>query len=162
MAAGKLLIDFHPYQGHPSSTADAWHAAVNKHPVMVYPGNADASFRFRGIMPGNQYGPTGVLEFKVHYSMATDTSGTIEWEFQIARIGDEILDLDVNPSWTSAQGVVDTVPATAGHVTVASLDNHGFNNIQPGDSFILNVERDVSDGTAVGDAYLHWVEIFES
>ena len=107
----------------------------------------------------------GGLTVYIHYSMTSATSGDIDWDVALERIGDGQQDVD-SDGFAAANSVDNsTVPVTSGLVDIVNAtftDGADMDSIAVGEKFRIKVTRDASSDTAVGDAELHAVEIKET
>ena len=91
---------------------------------------------------------------KVHYKMASATSGDVVWVVQLAAVSDgDATDVDAKAFSTANSGTV-TVPATAGYIDVASITLTNADSVAAGDFVVIRVARQAAAGgdTATGDA----------
>lgn len=107
---------------------------------------------------------SGGLTVKVHYSMTSATSGDVDCDVAIERIGDQQLDVDSDSF--AAANVVDntTVPSTSGLVDVLTItftDGADMDSLAAGEYGRISVSFD-SAGTASGDIELHLVTLEET
>lgn len=137
----------------------------NNHPVLDFDDTTEETCYFTGVLPGD-YGGGGLTVY-LGYSMTTATSGDVDWDVAIERIGDS--QQDVDSDGFAAANVVDntTVPATSGHVDVVSItftDGVDMDSLAAGELFRISVALDQTGGssTATGDAELHWVRVQET
>lgn len=174
MASGDSLILFLPEMAQlPSSNAAAWINRNVNSPIMMlaFDDTTNQSAIFKGLMP-QQYGvqdtqinnPTGITVY-IHFAMATATTGDVDWDIELERIGDGQQDID-SDGFAAANSVDNnTVPATAGHVSIVNVtftDGVDMDSIESGETFRLRITRDASSDTATGDAQLHAIEIRET
>lgn len=93
---------------------------------------------------------------KIHYKMASATSGDVVWVVQIAAVSDgDAADVDAKAFGTANSATV-TVPGTAGYIDVASITLTNADSVAAGDFVVVRVARDADAGgdTATGDAEL--------
>ena len=106
---------------------------------------------------------TGTLKVDVCYSMATATSGTVEFEAACESITDGDHDLDAGSNFDTASAGTETVPGTAGNSSTITI-SPSSDSAAAGDYFRLSLARDADDGTndtATGDARVWWVSVYE-
>jgi len=163
MASGDTLIQFGPYHNEPPSSNGATFDLRNQHPVLDFDASTNESAIFSGILPRGYAG--GGLSVYIHYAMSSATSGNVDWDVAIERIGDGQQDID-SDSFASAQSTDDTtVPGTSGHVDIVQVDltdGAQIDSIAVGEKFRIKITRDASNDTAAGDAELVGVEIKET
>lgn len=93
---------------------------------------------------------------KLHYKMASATSGDVVWAVQIAAVSDgDSQDVDAKAFGTANSATV-TVPGTAGHLDIASVTLTNADSVAAGDFVVVRIARDADAGgdTATGDAEL--------
>ena len=117
-------------------------------------------------MPGQYAG--GTLKATIAYFMAgANTSKLIEFLLSVEAVTDaDALDHDAAESFdtANASGGI-TVPATAGPIDFITVTLANKDSIAALDSVRFKLERDATDATndtAVGDARVLWLEIWES
>lgn len=164
MASGDTLLVFTAEMNQPPATNPATLDWRNRHPVLDFVATVTSEYAiFTGVMPQSYAGTTGVTVY-IHYSMATATSGDVDWDVFWERIGDGQQDVDAD-DWGTANSVDGTtVPGTSGLVDIVSVaftDGADMESVAAGELFRLRVMRDIAD-TAAGDAELHSVEIRET
>jgi len=163
MASGDTLLIFTPLHNEPPASNAATFDVRNAHPVLDFDAATSEDAVFSGVMP-QHYGGGGVTVY-IHYSMATATANTIDWDAAFERIGDGQQDVD-SDSFAAANSEDDTtVPGTSGHVDVVSIaftDGADMDSVAAGELFRLKVTRDAASDDATGDAELHAVEIRET
>ena len=128
-------------------------------PVLDFPDSGIRAFTqcgFTGVIPSNYVTGTAI-DFELHFSMASATTGTAYWAVRFAPFSGENLDtfsFDGNP------GNPTTVPATAGIVTSTVITQSGSNlqSAAAGEFFRVIVTYEAAASTATGDAELIAVE----
>ena len=97
--------------------------------------------------------------------MTSATSGDIDWDVALERIGDQQQDID-SDGFVAVNGVDNTaVPGTSGLVDIVAVtftDGADMDSVAVGEAFRLKVTRDAASDTAAGDAELVAVEIKET
>ncbi len=164
MASGDTLFVLTPLSNEPPDSAFATYDVRNGHPVLDFVDsttNESAIFSF--IMPEHYDG--GGLTIDLGYSMASATSGDIDWDIEIERIGDQQQNVGTD-SFAAANSVDNTtVPGTSGLVDVVTItftDGGDMDSIAAGELGRLRVTRDGVSDTASGDAELHFVHVKET
>ena len=164
MASGDTLIIFTPLANEPPTSNYATLDTRNNHPCLDFDASTNESAIFSGIMPQSYAGTTGITVY-LHYAMSTATSGDIDWDIALERIGDQQLDIDAD-SFAAVNSVDNTtVPGTSGNVDIVSIaftDGADMDSVAAGEAFRLKVTRDAANDTAAGDAELFKVEIRET
>lgn len=163
MASGDTLAIFLPYDNEPPSSDYATLDLRNGHPVLDFDDTTNESAVFSEVLSRSYAG--GGITVYLHYSMTSATSGDVDWDVQIERIGDAQQDVD-SDGFAAANSVDNTtVPGTSGHVDIVNVtftDGADMDSIAVGEKFRIKVTRDASSDTASGDAELHAVEIKET
>ena len=163
MASGDTLCQFFPSDNEPPSSNYATLDLRNNHPVLDFDASTNEDAVFSGVMPEHYDG--GGLTVEIHYSMTSATSGDVDWDVSIERIGDQQQDVD-SDSFATANSVDNTtVPGTSGNVDVVQVtftDGADMDSVAAGELFRVKVTRDATSDTAAGDAELHAVHIIET
>jgi hypothetical protein len=98
---------------------------------------------------------SGTLKIKLFYSMASATSGTVEFLVSAGCVTpDDAEDID-SVTLGTADSLTETVPGTAGYVSIIADTSLNGDSCAEGDFLIVKIERDATDGTndtATGDA----------
>jgi hypothetical protein len=105
------------------------------------------------------------LNGKIIYSMASATSGTVEFDLKIGCItaGTDAQDIDTK-TLGSANVFTGTVPATAGYTGLITVTSLSQDSCASGDTLIMSVNRDATDAvndTATGNAELREILLYE-
>ena len=102
----------------------------------------------------------------VAYAMASATSGTVEYEVAVEAITEaDAVDTDAASSFDTINNVTETVPGTAGYLSILTGTLANKDAMAAGDMIRLSLARDADDGTndtATGDARVYWVAIYEA
>lgn len=91
---------------------------------------------------------------KVHYKMASATSGNVIIESRVAAVSDgDAQDVDAKGFGTANTSSATAVPGTAGHLDEISLTLTNADSVAAGDFVVLYLNRDAANGsdTATGD-----------
>lgn len=162
-ASGDTLLIFVPAGNEPPTSNFATLDLRNVHPVLDYDDATNEDAVFSGVMP--EHYAAGGLTIDIGYSMSTATSGDVDWDIQLERIGDQQLDID-SDSFAAANSVDNTtVPGTSGNVDVVTItftDGADMDSIVAGELFRLKLTRDGVSDTATGDAEFHFIHIKET
>lgn len=157
------VIVFTALHNQPPATNYATLDTRNGHLVLDFDGATNESAIFGAVLPPGYGG--GGLTAELHYAMTAATSGDVDWDVALERIGDQQQDLD-SDGFGAAKSVNNTsVPATAGLVDVVSVsfaDGSEMDNLAAGEAFRLRVTRDAVSDTAAGDAELLAVVLRET
>lgn len=163
MASGNTLLIFLPQQNEPPSANYATFDLRNGHLVLDFDTTTGESAIFKGVMPRHYSG--GGVTIYVHYSMTSATSGTCGWLTAFERVSDSQQDIDSDGFASANTLTAVTVPATSGHVDIASVahtDGAQMDSVAVGEGFRLKITRDVANDDAAGDAELWAIEIKET
>lgn len=163
MASGDTLLIFTALANEPPASSFATLDTRNGHPVLDFDATANESAVFSAVMPRRYSG--GGLTVSLGYSMATATSGDVDWDIALERIGDQQQDVDADGFAAVNSADNTTVPATSGMVDVVSVaftDGADMDGVAAGELFRIKVTRDAASDTAIGDAELHFVEVRET
>lgn len=111
------------------------------------------------------YTGAGTLKANIAYIMESATSGTVDFEVAVEAItSGDTTDLDAASSFDTANAASETVPATAGYLSVMTVTLANKNSVALGDSVRMSLARDATDATndtATGAARVLWVSLFE-
>jgi hypothetical protein len=126
-------------------------------PTLKFVGSADKYAEFAGVMPEFYDGTSSVTITVIFTTANTDT---VKWEFTFSAQGDGDAK---DATWGSLlDGATATGPEAANdfeYATLASVTNANMDGVQPGESFRMELFRDVSDGTSSVDAHVIAVTI---
>lgn len=163
MASGNTLLIFVPQQNEPPSNNAATFDTRNNHPVLDFDDTTNESAVWSAVMPRN-YAAGGITVY-IHYAMTSATTGDIDWDCAIERIGDQQQDID-SDSFAAVQSVDNTtVPGTSGNVdvvTIAFTDGAQMDSVAVGEGFRIKITRDAVSDTATGDAEIRFIEVKET
>jgi hypothetical protein len=158
MATGTIML---PIQGASlDATAPPGIAYILGRPKMLFDAGTQEYAYWVFRMPTNYAsGPVG----KLQYSMASATSGLIDFELQMYAVTDgDSQDLDAD-SYATANSASATVPGTAGYMDEVSITITNADSVAAGDWVAVKLSRDADDGsndTATGDLEL-WNFVIE-
>ena len=110
------------------------------------------------------YTGSGTLKAAIGYFMASATSGDLKWDIAVEAVTDaDAVDLDSASSFDTENTVTVTVPATQGHLDVATITLTNKDSVAAGDMVRLNIICDSVDAatTTTGDANLLYVTLYE-
>ena len=163
MATGDTLLIFLPQGNEPPASNPATLDTRNAHPVLDFDASTNESAVFSGVMP-RHYGGGGITVYK-HVAMSSATSGDIDIDTSLERIGDQQQDIDSDGFAAVNSTDNTTVPGTSGLVDIISTaftDGADMDSIAVGEGFRLKITRDAASDTAAGDMELRFVEIKET
>ena len=122
--------------------------------------NIETAYSNKIVVPYNANG----FDALVLYSMASATSGTVEFDVFIDCLtADDAADIDTE-SFGSANVFTETVPGTAGYMGGVTVRGLAEDSCAENDNMVIKVYRDATDGTndtATGDAELRGIVIYE-
>lgn len=155
-----VTLDFTPLDALPFPIAGAAPLDVQSGgtgdphmPVLLFDAATDeyAQFLFRA----RSYG-SGNLTVTLLYSMASATTGDVVWGAQIRALTPDDSQDVLTDAFGTANTVTDTVPATAGYATEASITVSNLDSLAANDYVTLQIYRDANAAgdTATGDAEL--------
>lgn len=137
------------------ATAPAGFTYENASPVVLFDDTTPEGIYWQFRMPSN-YSSAPVL--KAVYSMASATSGTVEFEASVWAITDG--EATGTESYDTANTATETVPATAGLTSELSITLTNADTVTAGDLVRIKLFRDADDATndtAAGDLELRAV-----
>ena len=137
------------------------HDKRNNHPILNFDDSTDESAYFTFLLPEDYAG--GGLTCTVGYSH-TATTGNVDTNLAIERIGDQQLDIDADSFHTDNVTDNVNVPSTSGNVdvvTVTFTDGADMDSLAAGEMGRIRLTFD-SPGTATGDIEFHWLKIRET
>lgn len=156
MASGDTLDVLTPLSNEPPSSNAATLDTRNQHPVLDFDATTNESAVFSSVLD-RAYAGGGITVY-IHYSMSSATSGGIDWDAQIERIGDQQQDVD-SDGFASAQSVDNTtVPGTSGNVDIVNItftDGAQMDSLAVGEKYRIKITRDAASvtDTAAGDSW---------
>lgn len=165
MASGNTLACFFPQDNEPPSTNYATFNTRNGHPTLDFDTTTQESAIFTGILPRHYAG--GGITVYVHWADngGGGAGGTVGWDVSFERIGSAQQDIDSDGFATAQTITAITVPATAGHVSIANVgitDGANIDSIAVGEAFRVRIRRDVANDSHSSDAQLIAVELKET
>lgn len=109
-------------------------------------------------------GLTTPLEVRVHYRMASATTGVVQFRAQLEAVGDGDTQDTEAAGYDTVNTVDETVPGVVGRLGVATVPLTNADGIAAGDLCRLRVGRNASDAadTAAGDCEVLAVELVDS
>lgn len=111
------------------------------------------------------YTGSGTLKLDIMYAAASATSGKVDFEASVEAItsGDTV-DTDAASSFDAVNAANQTVPGTAGYMSVLTITLTNKDSVAAGDMVRLKLERDADDATddtATGDINVYSVTLYE-
>lgn len=161
MASGDTLLVFTPLGNEPPSASAAIITLVNNIPVLSFsPTGANEAALFSAILPSFYSG--GGIKVKIHYAMATATSGSIIWEVSFDR---KEATSSINSDGFGGIGTItQTVPGTNLLIAKAEIsfaDGAEINSVAIGDFVRVKIRRIDNAGGPSGAAFLIAMELVE-
>lgn len=151
MATGTIILSI---PGYPDATNPPGFGVFNSKPRALFDASTSETMHWTFRMPSD-YASAPVL--KLQYSMASATSGTIEFEAAIMAVSDGDAAAVDTDSYDTANTGSATVPGTAGYLDEVSITMTNADSLAAGDWVALRLSRDADDGsndTATGDLEL--------
>ena len=150
MATGDTLNAFFPPDGFgPTSNYATIDFTAAPSPCYDFDDTTTETIYFKGLMPGQYDGTTG-LEVVPHWKFSTFVgSQTCDWEWSFYRIADDADSID-SFTFATARTVLATEASATGELDYASIlfTNAQADGIQPNEEYILRGVRDATGGTA--------------
>jgi len=151
-----------PYAAEFPSTAFPQLMAIHsteRRAALAFDASTVESCRWTFVAP---QGLTGTMNAIIYYCMASATADSVNFEVSIEAVTTEdALDLDAATSFDTMNDGHETVPGTAGYMSLLAVALTNADSMAAGDLVRLKLERDADDGTddtATGDAYVLAVE----
>jgi len=163
--ARNFEINLDPDAFIPPSSAHADRGVIQNRPYLAFDaGTVEAMYSKAVQMPWTYTG-SGTLKAEIMYAAASATSGKFDFEISVEAITTEdALDTDTTSSFDTANAANETVPGTAGYMSILTITLTNKDSVAAGDMFRIKLERDADDATndtATGDARVYLVNICE-
>lgn len=162
VTGGQKIDEFLPRHNEPPTSNYATFGVRNSHPYLAFDDTTAWAAVFTGTLPGSYSGRGITVE--VSSMAASATTGTHGWTVEIERV-DTATDLDAD-SFASAQTITaSAVSATSGAIitqSVAIASGSAMDSLAAGESYRLRLKRDVANDTAVGNAQVTRVRVYET
>jgi len=161
---GTAFIPFSVLGSEATTTNFATLDTRNNHPVLDFDTTTQECAYWTDVMPYD-YGGSGVT-VKTTWAATSATTGTGGWTVAFERFDDSVLDLDTVQGGFSARSTITalTVPGTSGVVATSSVNianGSAMDSIIGGETFRLEICRDVANDTAAGDLELLGADLIE-
>jgi hypothetical protein len=157
--AATTRYTFTPESAHFPATNFPALTLVNRRPALAFDAATDETAYWTFVAP---QGLTGALVAKVHYIMASATSGAVYFQAALEAItpGDST-DLDAGTSFDTANSGNGNVPGTAGYEQAISITLTNADSVAAGDLVRIAINRDADHASdnATGDALVLAVEL---
>jgi hypothetical protein len=156
--AARSVATLLPEAAHFPSSSFPQLMLVNRRPVLAFDAATDESAIWSFVAP---VGITTPLTAKVHYFMASATSGDVDVDGSVEAITDgDSINLNTTDSFDSVNSTDNTtVPGSTGNPDVISITLTNNDSIAAGDLCRFKLTRDADQDTASGDMYVTAVEI---
>jgi hypothetical protein len=167
MASGNEMARWFPESGMPPASDYATLDDVNTtdpHSILDFDSGTDEATIFKGILPDNYAG--GGLTLEIWFKMSTATTGNIEFEAAIERLGVEVQALDSSGfAAVQASGAV-AVPGTLHHLkkaTITFTSGGQMDSLLKNEPFRCKINRNVGVASdAAGDCELWGARLSET
>lgn len=161
MASGDVHAKIYPAQLIKPSSGGAAHGSRNGHPHVGFDDTTDEHMIASDSL--NDYGAAG-LDVDIWFCAETAITGNVEFEVSFERIGDGVLDTDVDSFATAQSTGATAVPGTSGYekkVTISFSDAQ-IDGLQSWEGFRVKVERKTAVASnALDDAQIRRIIIRE-
>lgn len=139
------------------STGAAGLSKVNDEFVLTFDDSTSEDAIFELIAPSDW--ASGTLSARIHYNMASATTGNVVWEVSIEAIaeGESV----AAASYDTANSLTDAVQGTAANLGIATITCSNKDSVASGEKVRVRVRRAGGNGSdsATGDAYLRRLEL---
>jgi len=169
--ANNFEINFDPDCMIPPSSNSPDRGVAQNRTYLAFNDSTDETCYTPAFRMPTAYTGSGTLKLAIGYFMASATANDVVWACQVEAVTDaDALDSDSASAFDTANTVTVTVPATQGHLDVATitLTNKGATSslssaVAAGDMVRLAIYRDANAGgdTATGDACLLYATLYE-
>lgn len=163
--ARNFEINFSPSAFIPPSTAHADRGVIQNRDYMAFDASTVEAMYSQAVQMPAAYTGSGTLKADILYAAASATSGKFDFEISVEAItADDAVDTDAGDSFDTANAANETVPGTAGYMSVLTVTLTNKDSVAAGDMFRIKLERDADDGTndtATGDARVYLVCVYE-
>jgi hypothetical protein len=149
----------------PPASAHADRVSVQNRIALAFDQSTVEAVYSKAITMSTSYTGAGTLKCDIYYSAPGATSGKVDFEVSVEAITNgDALDLGAASSFDSVNAGNQTVPGTAGNLSVLTITLTNKDGVAVGDLFRIKLERDADDATddtADGDARVWLVVIYE-
>jgi hypothetical protein len=142
----------------------ATYDSINGRLFLVFPDGTDETAAVGRALEMPQSYAASTLTAKIGYITGA-TANEVIWEVYVEAVTPaDAVDLDSATSFDSVNTTTDTVPATAGHLKVASVTLTNKDSVAAGDMvrILLRRDSDHANDDAAASAYVLWVAIQEA
>lgn len=165
MAANKWEITLTPDAFIPDSTNHPDRGIVQNRPYLAFDADTQQTCYSQAFRLPDAYAG-GTVTCGIAYCMASATANTVEFEVAVEAITEaDATDMDAASSFDTANSYTETVPGTAGYLSVLTGTLTNKDSMAAGDYVRISLARDADDGTndtATGDARVFWVSFYEA
>lgn len=162
MSSGNTLLIITPTLAEFPLTAFAIPGVRGNNKTINFSDAADSSVEFPAYLPDFYAG--GGLTITIGYMAATATTGTVAWDASIKALPDGSGDVDTKAFATAIQ-VVSTTDAVSGVIKYQDIvltSGAQMDSLLKEQYFRIQILRDISAGTLVGNAELVFISIKET
>ena len=163
--ARNFEITFDPDAFIPPSSSHADRGIIQNRSYMAFDASSVESMYSKAVQMPSTYTGSGTLKVDIMYAAASATSGKFDFEISVEAITTEdAVDTGSASSFDSVNANNETVPGTAGYMSILTITLTNKDSVAAGDMFRIKIERDADDATddtAAGDARIFLVSIYE-
>jgi hypothetical protein len=134
-------------------------ATRNDRPVLAFDDSTDEFAIFQGIAPLH-IDTSKNWTINIIWAADTATAGDVSWAVRTEQDAEGDIDID-SDNFIGSLDILEDTQGIAGQLTYSEL-NLGSLAIQPGEAFRIQVFRDTSKDTLVGDAQIVWVHLYQT
>lgn len=159
------LIGYEPDGFVPPSSNHADRGVVQNRPYLAFDASTVETMYSKQWQMPEGYTGLGTLKADILYAAASATTGKFDFEISVEAItADDAVDTDSASSFDTLNPGNETVPGTAGYMSILTITLTNKDGVVAGDMFRIKLERDADDATddtATGDANVFFVSIYE-
>lgn len=163
--ARNFEINLDPDAFVPPSSAHADRGVVQNRAYLAFDASTVEAMYSKAVQMPAAYTGSGTLKADILYAAASATSAKFDFEISVeALTADDAVDTDAGDSFDTANAANETVPGTAGYMSVLTITLTNKDSVAAGDMFRIKLERDADDATddtATGDARVYLVNVYE-
>jgi hypothetical protein len=161
--ANNFEINFDPDCMIPPSTNSPDRGVAQNRTYLAFSDSVEETCYTPAFRMPTAYTGTGTLKLAIGYHMSSATSGDLKWDVAVEAVTDaDAVDLDSESSFDTENTATVTVPATQGHLDVATVTLSNKDSVAAGDMVRLSIARDYTVASnASGDARLMYATLYE-
>lgn len=157
--ASSFEVSLDPDAWVPLSSGHPDRGVVQNRPYWAFDASTLERMRSKPLRMPDVFTGSGTLKLDIYYAMASATSGAVDFHAAIEAITpDDALDTDASESFDTQSTASETVPGTAGHMSVLTITLANTDSVAAGDMVRLDLLRDAGDATndtATGDCRVY-------